>query len=143
MIQRSPNLTLDRIDIIVDIIRGWDGRLTWLALIKVVANRMHATYTRQALYKHERIRVAFETFRANSSDVGGRRPVPVALRASAERVRRLEQENAELREREALLLEQFVRWAYNAASRGLSEEFLNQGLPPTNRRGNPVSRRQV
>lgn len=47
----------------------------------------------------------------------------------------------ELRNREALLLEQFVRWAYNAASRGLTEDFLNRPLPPTNRTGNVTSGR--
>lgn len=140
MIRRSPNLTTDRIDFIIDIIRGWDGRLTWPALIQAVAKQLRATYTRQALYNHERIRVAYETYRASSNARGtDDRPVSAALKASMERVQRLTLENAELRKREALLLEQFVRWAYNAASRGLSEDFLNQPLPPTNRHGNRVA----
>ncbi|MFS8980193.1 hypothetical protein PO002_38045 [Cupriavidus necator] len=140
MMRRSPNLTADRIDLIIDIIRGWEGRLTWPALIQAVAKRMRATYTRQALYNQERIRVAYETYRASSTASGiDGRPVSAALKASMERVQRLELENAELRRREDLLLEQFVRWAYNAASRGLSEDFLNQPLPPTNRHGNRVA----
>ncbi|WP_124550784.1 hypothetical protein [Burkholderia cenocepacia] len=140
MIRRSPNLTADRIDSIVGIIRSWEGRLTWPALIKAVATQMRSTYTRQALYNQERIRVAFGVYRA-SSNVNGidKRPVSAALRASMERVQRLELENAELRKREELLLEQYVRWAYNAATRGLSEEFLNRPLPPLNRHGNLVS----
>ncbi|WP_124671729.1 hypothetical protein [Burkholderia cepacia] len=140
MIRRSPNLTADRIDSIVGIIRSWEGRLTWPALIKAVATQMRSTYTRQALYNQERIRVAFGVYRA-SSNINGidKRPVSAALRASMERVQRLELENAELRKREELLLEQFVRWAYNAATRGLSEEFLNRPLPPLNRHGNLVS----
>lgn len=141
MIRRSPNLTPDRIDSIIEIIRTWDDRLTWPALVKAIAEKMRATYTRQALYNQERIRIAYETYRASSNASGvDRRPVPAALKASMERVQRLELENAELRKREALLLEQFVRWGYNAASRGLSEDFLNQPLPPTNRHGNRVSR---
>lgn len=143
MIQRSPNLTSERIDTIVEIIRGWDSRLTWPALIKAVAKKMHCTYTRQALYNQERIRVAYETYRANSNNADSdSRPIPAALKACMERVKRLEQENTELKKREALLLEQFARWAYNAASRGLPEDFLNQALPPTNRHGNPSSGRQ-
>ena len=43
----------------------------------------------------------------------------------------------------ALLMEQFVRWAYNASTRGLTEDFLNQALPPTNRHGNPVSAKKI
>lgn len=139
MIRRSPNLTANRIDSIVGIIRSWEGRLTWPALIKAVATQMRSTYTRQALYNQERIRVAFGIYRA-SSNVSGidKRPVSATLRASMERVQRLELENAELRKREELLLEQFVRWAYNAATKGLPEEFLNRPLPPPNRHGNVV-----
>lgn len=140
MMRRSPNLTPERIATIVEVIRGWDGRLTWPGLIKVVSERTHATYTRQAFYKHQAIRVAYETKRENSGDTDVRQPVSAALKASMDRVTRLETENAELRKREALLLEQFVRWAYNASTRGLTEDFLNQALPPTNRHGNPASR---
>ena len=79
MTRRSPNLTSDRIDLVVDIIRGWDGRLTWPALIQAIAKRMRATYTRQALYNQERIRIAYETYRAssNASGISGR---PVSVR---------------------------------------------------------------
>jgi hypothetical protein len=135
MTRRSPNLTPEKIAMIVEIIRTWDGRLTWLTLISEIFSKMNATYTRQALYKHESIRIAYETYRENG--IGEQsRPVSAALRASAERVQRLEIENAELRKREGLLMEQFVRWAYNASTRGLTEDFLNQAMPPTNRRGN-------
>ena len=140
MSRRSPNLTPERIATIIEVIRGWEGRLTWPNVIKVVSEKTHATYTRQALFKHESIRIAFETKRENIGKTSGERPVPAALKASMERVQRLETENAELRSREALLLEQFVRWAYNASTRGLTDDFLNQALPPTNRRGNSISR---
>lgn len=142
MIRRSPNLTSERIDTIIEIIHSWDGRLTWSALIKAVDQKMHCNYTRQALYKQERIRIAFEVYRTRNDNATSTRQVPIALRACVERVKRLEQENLELKKREALLLEQFVRWAYNAASRGLTENFLNQALPSTNRHGNPPSGRR-
>lgn len=141
MIRRSPNLTPDRVDIVIEIIRRWDGRLTWAALIKVARTRLHATYTRQALFRHDRIRIAYETYRTRAGDTPGGRPLPAALNSCLERTKRLQQENMELRNREALLLEQFVRWAYNAASRGLTEDFLNRPLPPTNRTGNVTSGR--
>jgi hypothetical protein len=67
-------------------------------------------------------------------------PASAALRAALGRVKRLEVELAELKTRENLLLEQFVRWAYNASTRGLSGDFLNQPLPPTNRLGNRVDK---
>jgi hypothetical protein len=143
MTHRSPNLTPEKIAVIVEIIRTWDGRLTWPGLVNEISRKMNATYTRQALYKHESIRVAYEVYRENSSDTDPGRPFSGALNASTERVKRLEMENAELKKREALLMEQFVRWAYNASTRGLTENFLNQALPPTNRNGNKASRKRV
>jgi hypothetical protein len=38
-----------------------------------------------------------------------------------------------LKAENARLLEQFVRWAYNANNRGVSEEVLNRPLPAVNR----------
>lgn len=138
MTRRSPNLTPERIAAIIEIIRTSDGRLTWQGLVSEICKKTNATYTRQALYKHESIRIAFETCRENGSGTNQGRPVPAALQVSTERVKRLEIENAELKKREALLMEQFVRWAYNAGTRGLTENFLNQALPPTNRNGNKL-----
>jgi hypothetical protein len=66
-----------------------------------------------------------------------------ALKAAMDRIYRLERENTELRKREMLLLEQFHRWAYHASSRGLTQEFLDQPLPPLNRRGNCTSHRKA
>jgi hypothetical protein len=143
MIRRSPNLTTEKIAVIVEVIRSWEGRLTWPGLVKEVFKKTNASYTRQALYKHESIRIAYQTQREKESSSDAGRPVPAALQASTERVMRLEVENAELRKRETLLIEQFVRWAYNASTRGLTEDFLNQALPPTNRHGNTVSRKKI
>jgi hypothetical protein len=140
-VRRSPNLTPQRIESVVEVIRSWEGRLTSPALIKAVEKKMHCTYTRQALFNQELIRVAYETYRAsNANATSGGRPVSAALRAALGRVKRLEVELAELKTRENLLLEQFVRWAYNASTRGLSGDFLNQPLPPTNRLGNRVDK---
>lgn len=142
MIRRSPNLTPARIEVIVGMIRDWEGRLTWNSLIEMIMEKSHVTYTRQSLHKHHAIRIAYETYRASEAlGVGsGGRPISASLKASSERVARLESEIAELKIRESLLVEQFVRWAYNASTRGLTEDFLNQALPPTNRHGNAVSR---
>ncbi len=59
------------------------------------------------------------------------------LQAAADRIARLEGENQRLRMENERLLEQFVRWAYNAFSRGLNEQFLSRPLPPTNRQRTP------
>ncbi|MDR5762967.1 hypothetical protein [Caballeronia sp. LZ035] len=105
----------------IEVIRGWEGRLTWPSLIKAVVKKMHCTYTRQALFNQELIRVAYESYRANNTvTTGTGPPVSAALQAALDRVTRLELELAEVKTREILLLEQFVRWASNASTRGLS-----------------------
>lgn len=146
MKRRAPNLTSARVDTVVNLIRAWQGRLTWPALIKAIASECSATYTRQALFKHDRIRVAYEKQRdaaATTISAKWTRPMSAALQAATDRIYRLERENAELRKREMLLLEQFHRWAYHASSRGLTQEFLDRPLPPLNRMGNRPFTRNV
>lgn len=146
MKRRSPNLTPDRVDVIVEQIRSWEGRLTWPALITSIATQFHARYTRQALFRHDRIRIAYEAHRnrqGKTERTNSRRPISATLNAALERIQRLEQENVELRKREELLFEQFHRWAYHASSRGLTRDFLDRPLPPVNRKGNPLSSRKI
>ena len=55
----KPYLTDDAIEQIVRLLDGWQGKLTWEALIDAIVTRLHCKYTRQALHKHERIRAAY------------------------------------------------------------------------------------
>jgi hypothetical protein len=133
---RAPNLEDERIEIIVGILDGWTGKLTWEALIEAIELRTHARYTRQALHKHQRIRQAF-SFRKKAMmpgcDKGESNDGSPELRATMQRMARLEAENERLRTENDQLLGQFARWAYNAHTRGLDEKFLNRALPDVNR----------
>jgi hypothetical protein len=120
---------------IADILDGWDGDLSWQALIEQVQVRLQSKYTRQALHRHERIRLAFEATKKRLTTPDKRKRDPTDLvRVSAARISRLEAENDRLQQENDRLLEQFVRWAYNAHTRGLDEAFLNRPLPQVNRR---------
>ena len=128
---RSRNLTPDAIEQIVSILDGWSGKLTWDLLILSVARRLRGTYTRQTLHKHERIRRAFILRKQTlSTTVGVKKASSPELQVANERIARLEAENDRL-------LEQFVRWAYNAYIRGLDEQFLSRPLPIINRQQTP------
>lgn len=59
--------------------------------------------------------------------------LPLTMKAAAERLERLEAENERLRQENEKILEQFVRWQYNAYARGLSERDLNRPLPTIDR----------
>lgn len=138
-VKRAKNLDAQAIEVIVGVLDGWSGKLSWELLIATIAQRMHSTYTRQALHRHERIRIAFQLRKetlAASQDKPYRPPERLStaeIAALQERCERLVVENTRLgRENEQLLI-QFAVWAYNAHTRGLTEEFLNRPLPSVDR----------
>lgn len=135
--RRSPNLTPELVSAIVGLIRQWRGRLTWPALIEAIEQTKHITYTRQALAKHGAIFSAYASYKELPSADGSARKRRVgsgevelvleALDKANDEILRLKAENERL-------LGQFVRWAYNASQRGLTEDYLNQPLPEAPRR---------
>src|SRR5471030_1880693 len=126
---RSKNLTPGAIEQIVSILDGWSEKLTWDLLIQAVARRLRGTYTRQALHKHERIKRAFVLRKQIlSTSVVTRKFINPESQVANDRIARLKGENARLQMENDRLLEQFVRWAYNAYTRGLDEQFLSQPL---------------
>ena len=133
---RARNLSAEDISDIVALLDGWSGKLSWELLIQAIGLRMRATYTRQALHKHERIKHAFAV-RKRLLAAGGANVAPKVgspeLAAALQRIARLEGENARLESENQRLLEQFARWAYNAHTRGLDQQFLSRPLPPVNR----------
>ncbi|WP_038471608.1 hypothetical protein [Acidithiobacillus caldus] len=135
MVRRGKNLTDDAIEQIVRLLDGWEGKLTWEALIDAIVTRLHCRYTRQALHKHERIRTAYAL---RKKSLGRQKDTAVSrgsgpLADAMARIARLEAENQRLEAENQRLLEQFVVWAYNAHTRGLNKEFLSQPLPRVNR----------
>lgn len=133
--KRSKNLGDTEIKQIVEILDGWSDKLSWEMLIDAIELRMFNRYTRQALYKHERVRHAFE-LRKNESAGGDKvvkRAASPQLQIALERIARLDSENRRLESENNRLLEQFARWAYNAHTRGLDHDFLNRALPSVNR----------
>jgi hypothetical protein len=93
-------------------------------------------YTRQALHKHERIKSAFTARKMAFATGEVAEPKKVhdpVLQAALDRLARIEAENERLKRENANLLEQFVRWTYNAGTNGLGADFLDQALPEVNR----------
>lgn len=132
---RERNLDDTVVATIVEVLDGWSGRLTWEALIEAVERREGLRYTRQALHRHERIRLAF-TVRKKALLVDDAQPREVTspeLQVALDRIARLEAENRRLVAENNALLEQFARWAYNAHTRNLTQDFLNNPLPAVDR----------
>ena len=122
--RRSPRLSQERIDAICEIIRDWQGRLTWDDLCQAYEQKTGFLYTRAALNNHIPIKAAYERY--------CKEPTPVErdkeLSASKRRVLKLKAKVAELETIRDTLLERLSRWAVNAAERGLDEDFLNRPL---------------
>jgi hypothetical protein len=133
---REKNLDDEVIGAIVQVLDGWSGKLSWETLIDAIEMRAGLRYTRQALHRHERIRLAFTVRKkalSGSADEQHREAVSPELQVALERIARLEAENQRLAAENNNLLDQFVRWAYNAHTRNLGKEFLNKPLPGVDR----------
>ena len=133
---RSKNLGDGDILTVVKLIDGWSGPLTWKLLIAAVEKRLFNCYTRAALHKHARIAKAFSDRKLRLSEADDREERQSAspeLHAANQRIDRLEAENQRLDGENNRLLEQFVRWTYNAGLRGLDHAYLSRPLPPVNR----------
>lgn len=118
-----------KIEVIVEVIDGWSGKLTWGRLLEAIEPCV-GKYTRQALNNHTRIKTAFDQRKKSlrGSVAKSFEDKPVELQKALQRIEKLEAENQRLGRENDQLLEQFVRWAYNAANNGLSEDQLNAAL---------------
>lgn len=130
----KKHLTDRKIEAIVEVVDGWSGKLTWDRLIEAIQPRV-GDYTRQALNNHTRIKSAFDQ---RKKALRGGIPKsfedkPVELQKALQRIERLEAENQRISRENDQLLEQFVRWGYNAANKGMSEDQLNAALPEIDR----------
>ena len=133
---RAPNLDEPRILEVVRLLDGWTEKLTWDGLIARITAQTKSTYTRQALDRHPRIKLAFQAAKERLAN----QPVKEGLTKAEEQRRlaaydRLVSENARLNKENNALLEQFTRWAYNATLRGMTEDQLNAPLPAPHRGG--------
>src|SRR5471032_919223 len=109
---RGKNLDDDAIALIVVVLDGWSGKLTWDLLIEAIQKRLRVRYTRQALDKRARIKIAYQVTKARISKINTskyRRKLSAAeLDAFIQRANRLEAENVRLRVENERLLEQYV-----------------------------------
>lgn len=140
---RAKNLSDSNIERIVEILDGWRGKLRWELLIDEIEKRLFTRYTRQTLHAHARIANAFahrkQELAGSTGNTLKRTELP-ELQLAFDRIERLTNECNRLKAENNLLLEQFVRWAYNAHLRGLDEQYLSQPLPDVNRHSDEPSK---
>lgn len=129
----AKHLSGEDIENILGLIDGWEGKLTWDALCDASVKFVGKRPTRQSLNSNQRIKQAFVEKKSRLKDKPLTERKPNSLSAAAQRIRRLEEENARLKNENSNLLEKFVVWQYNAYRHGLTEEKLNAELPSIDR----------
>lgn len=135
--RRAKNIDNYAIQQIVGVLDGWAAKLSWDLLVDEIEKRSGIRYTRQALDKHARIKIAYQCTKQRlgktASPEHREKLTSQELGPIMERLERLAAENARLQAENGHLLEQFVTWAYNAYLKGLSKEYLNTPLPRIDR----------
>lgn len=119
---------------IVDLIRGWKkDKITWEMICTASGKILTGIPTRQALQAHKPIKEAYLAKRDNLKVRDENLSHPSSLSIAAQRINRQQSIIDELTRRNHALLEQFVRWQYNAYKHGLKEHQLNEPLVPVER----------
>lgn len=133
---RAPDLTEEHIQVVIDILDGWKGKLTWDLLLDAVQKSTGFRYSRFTFADYPEIANAFslkkDTLRGTWT---GERSQPrdERVRAALEQVERYKAKVERLEKENELLLEQFVTWATNAERKGVTMAMLNAPLPKPER----------
>lgn len=127
------HLTDHDIQVLVDLIDAWEGRLTWDGLCDRAGEVFGFRPTRQTLNAHLAVKSAFDA-KKNYVKVGptpSRRPS--SLSYAEQKIRKLESEVERHKYENERLIEQFIRWQYNAQKRGITKAMLDEHLPVIDR----------
>lgn len=134
--KRARNLDDIAISRIISILDGWQGKLTWDALIDEIEKVLNERYTRQALSKHPSIAGNFSRRKRIRSANKGTRLTAAdspALQAAIQRIQLLEEKNLRLQYEYNNCLLQFATWLTNAQAHGLTKNQLDRPLDRVNR----------
>jgi len=143
-LKKVRNLTDADIETVCQIIDGWlstwEDNLSWEGLVDLIKIRLGKTWTRQALYRHTRIKQAFKLKKKSlslktSAPASRYAHLPVDLRKAMEHIEKLESENRRLEAENNQFFQQFRRWAHNAEVKGISRDALNKPLQRIDRGG--------
>lgn len=121
----AKHLTSKDIEILVNLIDVWEGKLGWDALCDAVAPLIGGRPTRQTLSSHGQVKTAFGHKKEQQKNGFITTQRPASLSIAEQRIKRLENENNRLRAENTSLLEQFIRWQYNAYKHGLTKDKLD------------------
>jgi hypothetical protein len=133
---RAPDLTDERIAIVLETLDTWKGKLTWDLLLDAVEKSTGYRYSRFTLAEYPEIANAFslkkDTLRGTLPRSRGE-PRDERVRAALAQAERYKAKAERLEAENQLLSEQFVTWALNAERKGVTMDMLNAPLPKPGR----------
>ncbi|MDP5799765.1 hypothetical protein P3827_29965 [Pseudomonas aeruginosa] len=129
----ARHLTEHDIQVLIDLIDAWSGKLTWDGLCDKGGELLGFRPTRQTLNSHRAVKSAFDNKKTQQKTgvMPSKRPQSLAI--AEQRIHKLESENARLTSENDRLIEQFIRWQYNAQKRGVTKAMLDEHLPVIDR----------
>ena len=126
---KGKRLTDLDIEKAVELLDGWAGKLTWNIYLTILAAEIGHQYTKAAMLRHDRIKLAWDNAKSRVRTTEGSHG-SVGLKQANNKIQELKDRADRLQRENNALLEQFVRWSYNATLHGLTPEQLNRDLPP-------------
>ena len=141
--QRAPDLTDATISVVVDLLDGWTGKLTWDLLIAEVLRLTGFEYSRFTFAEYPRIADDFAVKKKELSGAlarGPRTPRDGQIQAALDQAARFKAKADRLERENELLLEQFQTWAVNAERHGVTIAKLNAPLALPNRERSKMAR---
>lgn len=127
------HLTEHDIQVLVDLIDAWGGRLTWDGLCDRAGEVFGFRPTRQTLNAHLAVKSAFNAKKSHIKNGPTPSRRPSSLSYAEQKIRKLESEVERHRFENERLIEQFIRWQYNAQKRGITKAMLDEHLPVIDR----------
>ncbi|UZS72174.1 hypothetical protein OQB66_21905 [Pseudomonas syringae] len=127
------HLTDHDIQVLVDLVDAWEARLTWDGLCDRAEEVFGFRPTRQTLNAHLAVKSAFDAKKnyVKTGPTPSRRPS--SLSYAEQKIRKLESEVERYKYENERLIEQFIRWQYNAQKRGITKAMLDEHLPVIDR----------
>lgn len=138
---RAPDLTAETIDLVLDLLDGWDEKLTWELLIARIKGATGHEYSRFTFAEYPRIADAFtlkKRYLAGRAPSQPSTPRDGQVRAALARAERYRQKADRLQAENEALIEQFITWQTNAERYGVTIEKLNAPLSLPNRERSKV-----
>lgn len=114
----------------------WEGKLTWtLFCARVAAVLGVGSVSKHTMYLYPTIKERFQQRQRDLRDVKDALPRDFTLTAAIRRIAELEAQVRRLEETNALLLDQFRRWQYNAYANNVRMDLLqlDKSLPALDR----------